>query len=57
MNIAYLNRVLIYLQQELPENYRERIKLTGEKLIDNDTRYNQFQPGLRNLASGNHQQH
>jgi hypothetical protein len=29
----YLNKVLIYLQQELPENYREQIQLNGEKLI------------------------
>ncbi|MDB5061963.1 MAG: hypothetical protein JWP67_1806 [Mucilaginibacter sp.] len=33
MDTAYLNRVLIYLQQELPENYREHIQLTGEKLV------------------------
>jgi hypothetical protein len=33
MNIDYLNRVLIYLQQELPENHREHISLTGEKLV------------------------
>ncbi|WP_214072627.1 hypothetical protein [Mucilaginibacter sp. dw_454] len=33
MNTPYLNRVLIYLQQELPEIYREHITLTGEKLV------------------------
>lgn len=33
MNTPYLNRVLIYLQQELPEIHREHIKLTGEKLV------------------------
>jgi hypothetical protein len=33
MNTAYLNRVLIYLQQELPEDYRQHIKLSGEKII------------------------
>jgi hypothetical protein len=33
MNTTYLNRVLIYLQQELPEKYREHIQLAGEKLV------------------------
>ena len=33
MNTAYLNRVLVYLQQEIPEDYRENIKLNGEKLV------------------------
>ncbi len=33
MNTAYLNKVLIYLQQELPEDYRKHIALTGEKLV------------------------
>lgn len=33
MNTAYFNRVLIYLQQELPEDYQQRINLTGEKLV------------------------
>jgi len=33
MNTAYLNRVLVYLQQEMPEDYRANIKLNGEKLI------------------------
>jgi len=33
MNTAYLSRVLIYLQQELPEDYRQLIRLSGEKLI------------------------
>jgi hypothetical protein len=33
MNEVYLNKVLIYLQQELPENYRQHIKLSGEKLV------------------------
>jgi len=33
MNTAYLNRVLVYLQQELPEDYRESIKLNGENLV------------------------
>jgi hypothetical protein len=32
-NTTYLNRVLIYLQQELTEKYREHIKLTGERLV------------------------
>jgi chitinase len=32
-NTTYLNRVLIYLQQELTEKYREHIKLAGEKLV------------------------
>lgn len=33
MPTAYLHKVLIYLQQELPENYREQLSLTGEKLV------------------------
>jgi hypothetical protein len=33
MNAVYLNMVRIYLQQELPEIYREHIKLTDERLI------------------------
>ncbi|EHQ24681.1 hypothetical protein [Mucilaginibacter paludis] len=33
MNTAYLNRVLIYLHQELPQQYREQIRLTDEKFI------------------------
>ena len=33
MNTAYLNRVLVYLQQEMPDDYRANIKLNGEKLI------------------------
>ncbi|RKR82838.1 hypothetical protein BDD43_3028 [Mucilaginibacter gracilis] len=33
MNADYLNKVLIYLQQELPQEYREQIRLTGEKFI------------------------
>jgi hypothetical protein len=32
-NTTYLNRVLIYLRQELTEKYREHIKLTGERLV------------------------
>jgi hypothetical protein len=35
MNTDYLNRVLIYLQQELPEAYHHHIKLSGEKLVIN----------------------
>jgi len=33
MNTAYLNQVLIYLQQELPDDYRKHIQLNGERLI------------------------
>lgn len=33
MNTTYLNRVLIYLQQELPEKYRAHIKLADERLV------------------------
>lgn len=33
MNADYLNRVVIYLQQELPEDYRQLVRLSGEKLI------------------------
>lgn len=33
MNTEYLNMVRVYLQQELPETYREHIKLSGEKLV------------------------
>jgi len=33
MHTTYLNRVLIYLQQELPEDYREHICIINEKLI------------------------
>lgn len=33
MNATYLNRVLIYLQQELPEKYRDHIQLAGEILV------------------------
>jgi hypothetical protein len=33
MSADYLNRVLIYLQQELPEDYRQRISLSGDRLI------------------------
>jgi hypothetical protein len=33
MNRSYLNRVLTYLQQELPESYRDGVMLLGEKLI------------------------
>ena len=33
MNEVYLNMVRTYLQQELPEAYREHIKLTDERLV------------------------
>ena len=33
MNTPYFNRVLIYLQQELPEDYREHVCVINEKLI------------------------
>ena len=33
MNGAYLNMVRVYLQQELPETYREYIQVSKEKLI------------------------
>ena len=33
MSEVYLNMVRTYLQQELPEIYREHIKLNGQKLV------------------------
>jgi hypothetical protein len=48
MDTAYLNKVLIYLQQELPEDYRDHIKLAGEKLIVNvpDANFSQVYESL-----------
>jgi len=49
MNTPYLNRVLIYLQQELPEIYREHITLTGGKLVITLTGTADFNLGYETL--------
>jgi hypothetical protein len=43
MNTVYL-RVLIYLQQELPQEYWEQIRLTNEKFIITVPDTTNFQP-------------
>lgn len=43
MNEAYLQKVLIYLQQELPE-WRDRLMIMGGKLVINIAATETFQP-------------